>query len=473
MAERILISPVTRIEGHAKISIYLNDSNQVESAQFHVVEFRGFEKFCEGRPFHEMPGLMARVCGICPVSHVLASSKAGDAWLGVEVPPAAVRLRRLINYGQILQSHALSFFHLSAPDLLLGFDSDPAQRNVLGLAERDPDMARRGVRLRQFGQRVIELLGGKRIHPAWGTPGGVLNPIDGRARDEIAGWIPEALSSVQMALGRMKALIDQFPEEIENIGNFPSLFLGTVSETGGLEYYDGPIRIVDAEGNVVAEGLDPQRYHTFIGEASEEWSYCKFPYYKPLGYPGGAYRVGPLARLNVATHAGTPLADRELREFKQRFGPTVNQSFHYHLARCIEMLHCVEKIDELVSDPALLDKHTRARAGQNRNEGIGSAEAPRGTLFHHYWVDDSGLMTKANLLIATGQNNIAMNKTVEQTAKHFVDPKKVTEGMLNRVEAGIRCYDPCLSCSTHALGKMPMVLEVRDRRGAVLSRYQR
>jgi NAD-reducing hydrogenase large subunit len=473
MADRILISPVTRIEGHAKISIYLNNADEVESAQFHVVEFRGFEKICEGRPFHEMPGLMARTCGICPVSHVLASSKAGDALLGVEIPTAALKQRRLINYGQILQSHALSFFYLSAPDLLLGFDSDPAQRHVLGLAERDPDLARRGVRLRQFGQRVIELLGGKRIHPSWGTPGGVLNAIGSRERDEIAGWIPEALSSVQMALGRMKAIVDEFPEEIEHIGNFPSLFFATVSETGQLEYYDGPIRIVDAEGNVVADGLDPQRYHTYIGEASEEWSYCKFPYYKPMGYPGGAYRVGPLARLNVATSAGTPLADREMREFKQRFGPTVNQSFHYHLARLIEMLHCVERIEEMVADPDLLGKHTRARAGQNRNEGIGAAEAPRGTLFHHYWVDESGLMKKANLLIATGQNNLAMNKTVEQAARHFVNPLNLTEGMLNRVEAGIRCYDPCLSCSTHALGKMPMVVEVRNRRGDLLRRYER
>jgi NAD-reducing hydrogenase large subunit len=473
MADRILINPVTRIEGHAKISIYVNNAGEVDSAQFHVVEFRGFEKICEGRPFHEMPGLMARTCGICPVSHVLASSKAGDALLGVEIPAAAVKQRRLINYAQILQSHALSFFYLSAPDFLLGFDSDPAQRNVLGLAGRDPDLARRGVRLRQFGQRVIELLGGKRIHPSWGTPGGVLNSIGSRERDEIAGWIPEALSSVRMALGRMKAIVDEFREEIEHIGNFPSLFLGTVTGTGQLEYYDGPLRIVDAEGNVVADGLDPQRYHTYLGEASEEWSYCKFPYYKPMGYSGGAYRVGPLARLNVATSAGTPLADREMREFKQRFGPTVNQSFHYHLARLIEMLHCVERIEEMVADPGLLGKHTRARAGQNRNEGIGSAEAPRGTLFHHYWVDESGLMKKANLLIATGQNNIAMNKTVEQAARHFVNPLHLTEGMLNRVEAGIRCYDPCLSCSTHALGKMPMVVEVRNRRGDLLRRYER
>ena len=473
MGERILINPVTRIEGHAKISIYVNDAGEVASAQFHVVEFRGFEKFCEGRPFHEMPGLMARTCGICPVSHILAGSKAGDALLGVEVPATAVLLRRLMNFGQILQSHALSFFHLSSPDLLLGFDSDPTQRNILGLAGRDPDLARRGIRLRQFGQRVIELLGGKRIHPSWGIPGGVLSGLGGKERDEIAGWLPEALASVQMALGRMKSLMDEWRDEIEHIGNFPSLFLGTVSKTGELEYYDGVIRIVDAEGNVLADGLDPKRYHTYLGEACEEWSYMKFPYYKPLGYPGGSYRVGPLARLNVASSAGTSLADRELREFKHRSAGCVNQSFHYHLARLIEMLHCVERIEELIADPDILGTHIRARAGQNRNEGVGSCEAPRGTLFHHYFVDENGLMQKANLLIATGQNNIAMNQTVEQAARRFVNPLSLTEGMLNRVAAGIRCYDPCLSCSTHASGRMSMLVEVKDPSGAVLARLAR
>jgi NAD-reducing hydrogenase large subunit len=474
MANRILISPVTRIEGHAKISIYLDDAGQVDSAQFHVVEFRGFEKICEGRPFHEMPALMARICGICPVSHVLASAKACDALLGVEVPPVATLLRRLMNYGQILQSHALSFFHLSSPDLLLGFDSDPAKRNIFGLLEQEPDFARRGIRLRKFGQRIIEILGGKRIHPSWATPGGVLEPLAAAGRGEILTGVPEALESVRIGLDRMKSLLDRFPDEIEHLGTFPSLFLGMVSNTGTFEHYDGRIRICDGEGNIVADALDPERYFTYIGEAAEESSYMKFPFYKPLGYPGGMYRVGPLARCNIVTSAGTPLANRELREFKQRGSEgVVCQTFHYHLARLVEMLHSVERIEEIASDPHVLDTRVRALAGQNVNEGVGASEAPRGTLFHHYEVDDDGLMKRANLVIATGQNNLAMNKAVEQAAKRFVNPAGLTEGMLNRVEAAIRCYDPCLSCSTHALGRMPMAVEVRRRNGEVLSRLTR
>ncbi|HVP45613.1 MAG TPA: Ni/Fe hydrogenase subunit alpha [Bryobacteraceae bacterium] len=473
MPERILIHPMTRIEGHAKISIWVNDAGGVESAQFHVTDFRGFEKICEGRPLHEMPGLMARVCGICPVSHVVASSKAGDALLGVEVPPAAVKQRRMVNHAQVLQSHALSFFHLSSPDLLLGMDAGVEKRNIFGVIEQDAGFARRGIRLRQFGQRVIELVGGKRIHPGWSVPGGVQTAVTAAVRDEIAAWVPEALESMGIALDRMKSLIDSFREEIEHIGNFPSLFLGTVNDDGALEFYDGRIRISDSEGNTVADGLDPLRYHTYLGEASEEWSFMKFPYYKPLGYPGGRYRVGPLARLNVASSTGTPRADRELREFKHRAQGAVCQSFHYHLARLIEMLHAVERIEELVADPELLSEDVRTKAIPNRREGIGSCEAPRGTLFHHYFVDADGLVRKANLLIATSQNNLAMNQAVEQTAKHFVLPRQLREGMLNRVEAAIRCYDPCLSCSTHAMGQMPLIVEVRTRSGELLDRVER
>jgi NAD-reducing hydrogenase large subunit len=400
-------------------------------------------------------------------------SKAGDAILGVQIPPAAERQRRLINYAQVLQSHVLSLFHLSAPDLLLGMDSDPARRNIFGLMDAEPEFARRGIRLRQFGQRVIEVLGGKRIHPSWGAPGGVLKVLSAAERDEMLGWIPEARQSVEVALDRMKSLLDSFQQEIQSIGNFPSLFLGTVNEDGEMEFYDGRIRIVDSEGNIVADGLDPRRYHTFLGEASEEWSFMKFPYYKPLGYPGGMYRVGPLARLNIVHAMGTPLADRELREFRQRAWTVRNESFHYHLARLIEMLHSVEKIEEILADPEILGEHVRVNAGQNHTEGIGSCEAPRGTLFHHYQVDADGLMKKANLLIATSQNNLAINKAVEQTARRFVNASRLTEGMLNRVEAAVRCYDPCLSCSTHALGQMPLVVELRDRAGRLLERVGR
>jgi len=476
MSRRILIEPVTRIEGHAKISIHLDDAGQVQSAKFHVTEFRGFEKICEGRPFQEMPGLMSRVCGICPVSHVLASSKAGDMLLGIEIPPAAEKQRRLANYAQILQSHALSFFHLSSPDLLLGMDSPAEKRNMFGLIDRNPDFLRRGIRLRQFGQKVIELVGGKRIHPGWSGPGGVHTRFSVEQRDAILGWIPETMDSIAVALDRLKALLDSFRAEVEHMGNFPSLFLATVNQNGGIEYYEGLIRIADSKGNTIADGLDPRRYFTYLGEASEDWTYVKFPYYQPFGYPQGHYRVGPLARLNVAKFAGTARADRELREFKQRATGMVCESFHYHLARLVEMLHCAERIEELMTDPELFGENIQAKASLNRREGVGSCEAPRGTLFHRYWVDEDGLMTKADLLIATSQNNRAMNMAVEQTARAFLKPASdgaINEGMLNRLEASIRCFDPCLSCSTHAMGQMPLILELFSPAGTLLRRISR
>jgi NAD-reducing hydrogenase large subunit len=473
MAEHIVIHPVTRVEGHARITIHVDDAGEVASAQFHVAEFRGFEKLCEGRPFYEMPGLMSRICGICPISHILSSSKAGDMLLGVEIPRAAEKQRRIVNYAQILQSHALSFFHLSSPDFFLGMDAAPEKRHLFGVVEKNPILARRGIRLRQFGQRIIELIGGRRIHPAWGTPGGVLSRVGAAQRDEILGWIPEAFESMEMAFDQFKPVLDALAPEIEHLGNFPTLFMGTITPEGGLEFYDGLIRIVDAERNIVAEGLDPRRYASYIGEASEEWSYMKFPYYKPLGYPGGAYRVGPLARLNVAQWVSTPRADREFKEFRQRSQGAVCQSFFYHLARLIEMLHAIERIEELANDPDLLGEPVRAKAGQNRHHGIGSCEAPRGVLFHDYEVDNNGLMKNVNLLIATAQNNLAMNHAVEQTARHFVVSRKLQEGMLNRVEAAIRCFDPCLSCSTHAAGQMPLSVELRDFSGQLLDRVRR
>jgi NAD-reducing hydrogenase large subunit len=473
MSRRIVIEPVTRIEGHAKISVNLDDSGRVQSAKFHVTEFRGFEKICEGRPFQEMPGLMSRVCGICPVSHVLASSKAGDMLLGVEIPRAAEKQRRLANYAQVLQSHALSFFHLSSPDLLLGMDAPPEKRNIFGLIENDADFLRRGIRLRQFGQRVIEMVGGKRIHPGWSGPGGVHRHFSIAQRDEVLTWIPEAIESVGIAIDRLKSLLDKFAPEIEHMGNFPSLFLATVNADGGLEYYDGMIRIVDSAGNSIADSLDPRRYFTYLGEASEDYSLMKNPFYQPFGYPQGSYRVGPLARLNVAKFAGTARADRELREFKQRSEAMVCASFHYHLARLIEILHCAERIEELMDDSALFDEDVQAKASLNRREGIGSCEAPRGTLFHRYFVDPNGLMMKADLLIATAQNHQAMNLSVEQTAREFLKPGSSDEGVLNRLEAAIRCYDPCLSCSTHALGQLPLIVDVFDSHGKIVDTLHR
>jgi NAD-reducing hydrogenase large subunit len=473
MSQQIVIDPVTRIEGHAKITLHLDDSGNVADARFHVTEFRGFEKFCEGRSFREMPMITARICGICPVSHLLASAKAGDALLAVAIPETAARLRRVMNLGQVIQSHALSFFHLSSPDFLLGHDSDPARRNVFGLIEKYPDIARKGIRLRKFGQEVIEILGGRKIHPTWAVPGGVNTPLSSVGREQILAWIPEAREIITGTLESFKRKLEEHQEEARVFGNFPSLFMGLVTPDGGLEHYDGFLRFTDSTGNIVADRLDPARYQDYIGEAVEPWSYLKFPYYKPLGYPAGIYRVGPLARLNVASHCGTPLADAELAEFRQLGRGAVLSSFHYHYARLIEILFAVERIEQILADPAITSQDVRAVARRNRFESVGVGEAPRGTLFHHYKVKDGGIVTWVNLIIATGQNNLAMNRTVLQIAKHFVQGKSLKEGMLNRVEAGIRAFDPCLSCSTHALGRMPMKVELLGPGGELLDEVTR
>jgi NAD-reducing hydrogenase large subunit len=468
----VTIDPVTRIEGHAKITIHLDDSGTVSEARFHVTEFRGFEKFCEGRSFWEMPGITARICGICPVSHLMASAKAGDAILGVQIPPTAEKLRRLMNWGQIVQSHALSFFHLSAPDLLLGMESDPTTRNLMGLIQKYPEVARSGIRLRHFGQEVIRLLGGRSVHPAWTVPGGVREPLSVEKRDEISRMLPEAFEIVDMALNLLKDAEADYQAEAERYGNFPSLFMGLVTPEGGLEHYDGLLRIMDSEGKLLEKGLPPERYRDIISEAVQPWSYLKFPYYKPYGADGaaGMYRVGPLARLNIADFAGTPRADQELGQFRRlgEHGKPVLSSFHYHYARLIEILFALEKIEAVLADSELTQTHIRSQATVNRLEGIGVSEAPRGTLFHHYRVDENGILQKVNLIIATGQNNLAMNMTVKQIAQAYVNGSTLGEGILNRIEHGIRVFDPCLSCSTHAVGQMPLRVQLLAPDGEVL-----
>ncbi len=473
MAQQIKIDPVTRIEGHAKITIQLDAAGDVADARFHVVEFRGFERFCEGRPFSEMPGITARVCGICPVSHLLASAKACDEILAVEIPPPAIELRRMMNLGQIIQSHALSFFHLSAPDFLLGWDLPPERRNVFALIAANPDLARRGIRLRQFGQQIIETLGGRRIHPAWAVPGGVRTSLTAAGRDRLEAQLGEARETALDALARFKSVLKTHEREVRVFGNFPSLFLGLVTPDGSWEHYDGRLRIMDGSGNIIDDQVDPTRYQEIIGETVESSSYLKSPYYRPLGYPGGMYRVGPLARLNLAERMGTPLADAELVEFKAQGRGAVNSSFMYHYARLIEILACVERIGEMLDDPRILDRNLRANAGVNALEGIGVSEAPRGTLFHHYRVDEHGIVERVNLIIATGQNNLAMNRTVAQIARHYIHGPSIPEPMLNRVEAGIRAFDPCLSCSTHADGRMALEVTLLDPEGKTLHKVSR
>jgi len=468
MSKRIVIEPVTRIEGHAKISIFMDNEGNVSDAEFHVVEFRGFEKFCEGRPYSEMPGITQRICGICPVSHTLASAKAGDAIMAVNIPPAANKLRRLINLGQFVQSHALSFFHLSAPDFLLGWDTPPAQRNVFGLIASNPGLARAGIRLRQFGQEIIEILGGQKIHPAWAVPGGVRNPLTGEGRARIRAWLPEAFATTEIAFDLFRKTMETHQREIQIFGNFPSLFMGLVAPDGAWEHHDGKLRFSDSSGSIIADQLDPRQYLEFIGESVQGSSYLKSPYYTPLGFPDGMYRVGPLARLNVCERMGVPKADAELKNFKSLGRGAVTSSFFYHYARLIEMLAALEFIECSLDDPDLLSEDLRADAGINNPRGVGVSEAPRGTLFHDYTVDRDGLLQKVNLIVATGQNNLAMNQTVAQIARYYVRGSTIPEPLLNRVEHGIRCYDPCLSCSTHAVGQMPLHIRLVGPDGAVL-----
>ncbi len=473
MPRTIVIDPVTRLEGHGKITLQLDEAGIVQDAAFHVTQLRGFEKFCEGRPFYEMPNITARICGICPVSHLVASSKACDAILAVRIPAVAADLRRIMNLAQLVQSHALSFFYLSSPDLLLGMDAPAEERSILHVAHTHPSIGADGVALRQFGQRIIELLAGKRIHPGWTVPGGVNEPLSAEKRDTILGMIPAAKAAILRTLEWFRGCVEKFSAEIEVFANFPTLFMGLVDEHGLPEYYDGSLRIIDSEGNVIAGELNPAHYAEFIGEAVEPYTYMKFPYYKPLGYPGGTYRVGPLARLNLAERCDTPLADEAWRAFRAMSPRPLLSSFHYHYARLIEMLHAAEKIESLLANRAILDKHVRATASVNSLEGVGVAEAPRGTLIHHYKVDENGLITWANLVIATGHNNAAMNRGILQTARHYVQGENIAEGMLNRVEAVVRTFDPCLSCSTHALGRMPLAIELRAPDGSLIREVRR
>ena len=473
MQKVIKIDPVTRIEGHAKITIVVDD-DKVSDAKIHVTQYRGFEKICEGRPYTEMPSLTARTCGICPVSHLIASAKACDELLAVRPTKAGRNLRRIINLAQILQSHALNFYHLSAPDMVYGMDADKKDRNIFKMMQTHPQMAKEGIALRAFGQKIIEQLGGKRIHPSYIVPGGVSHQLEDEVKKQILQDIAKAMQTVQKALKFFKDALPKFKKEIESFGNFDSLFMGLVNKKGELEHYDGYLRFVDSDGNIVEDGIEPRFYKDYIGEAVEDDSFLKSPYFKPMGYPKGIYRVGPLARLNVIDSCGTPLADKELEEFKALGGgKPVKASFYYHYARLIEMIYAIEKIEMLLKDEKTANENIRSHASINRYQGVGCSEAPRGTLFHDYSVDKNGLITKVNLIIATGNNNLAMNRSVKQVAQAFVDPKNVTDGDLNRVEAVIRCFDPCLSCSTHALGIVSSQIEFVDTKGKIIQRVER
>jgi NAD-reducing hydrogenase large subunit len=482
MGRKITIEPVTRVEGHGKVTIHLDDAGKVTQSRFHIVEFRGFERFIQGRPYWEVPVLVERLCGICPVSHHLAAAKATDIIAGVgtgELTPTAEKMRRLMHYGQMFQSHALHFFHLASPDLLFGADADPAIRNVIGVALWHKDLAVQGVLMRKFGQEIIKATAGKKIHGTGAIPGGINKNLSPEERDAFLK-APDPLNADTM-VAWAQAAVDFFRDFhkkntalIDGFAAFPSHHLSLVRKDGALDFYHGALRAVDAAGKKVLDDVDYQDYLKYIGEDVRSWSYMKFPYLRALGKADGWYRVGPLARLNTCDFIPTPLAQKEFEIYKAYTGGKPNNmSLHTHWARLIELLHAGEVVRDLLHDKDLQGT-ALVKKGRKAREGVGLVEAPRGTLFHHYQINADDQITMGNLIVATTNNNEPMNRAVNWVAMNVLDGKKdITEGMLNRVEIAIRAYDPCLSCATHALGQMPLTVELFDARGALLDRKER
>jgi NAD-reducing hydrogenase large subunit len=475
MAESRLIeiSPVTRVEGHGKVTIHLDEMNNVDEARLHIVEFRGFERFIRGRLLWEVPVIVQRLCGICPVSHHLAAAKAMDQIVGVDVlPPTAEKMRRLMHYGQVMQSHVLHFFHLAAPDLLFGFGAPAERRNIFEVIRENPTLGLRAVLMRKFGQEIIEATAGKKIHGTGAIPGGINRNLDLATRDRLLAQMDEMLSWTQDALAIARGYVEDHRALVDDFGSFPSNHLSLVREAdGALDLYHGRIRALDATGKPIFDMLDYCDYHKVLVEDVRSWSYMKFPFIRDLGPEAGWYRVGPLARMNTASFIDTPLANAAhgaLRAFSGG-GPN-HSSLANHWARMIEVVHCVEKIHELLLDPDLQGTDLVAK-GDRRLEGIGVIEAPRGNLIHHYKVDEHDQVTYCNLIVSTTHNNEGMNRAVKDVAvKHLSGQAKITEGMLNHVEVAIRAYDPCLSCATHALGQMPLQIEIYDANARLVDR---
>jgi len=466
--KRVVIEPLTRVEGHGKVTLLQDENNHIVQARLHIVEFRGFEKFVQGRPYWELPVLVQRLCGICPVSHHLAAAKAIDQLAGVDtLPPTAEKVRRLMHLGQTLQSHALHFFHLSAPDLLFGFDDPVTHRNILGLIRDRPEIARRGVLLRKYGQEVIRVVSGKRIHGTAAIAGGVNKALALDERELLTQDIDQVISWAEEAVQLIKRIFLQNPIYHYAFAKVDANTLSLVRGDGAFELYHGGLRARNPDGGTLFDHVDPRDYQGYLQEEVKPWSYMKFPFISALGPHAGWYRVGPLARVNNCDRFDMPLAEQERHDFMAAGeGRPLQAALATHWARLIELLYCAEAIKELLDDPDLYGRDLRAR-GAMRTLGVGVLEAPRGTLFHHYEIDPDGLVTKANLIVATTNNNQAMNESIRQVANRHLDGKELDEKLLNQVEVAIRAYDPCLSCATHALGKMPLELELVNHDGEV------
>jgi NAD-reducing hydrogenase large subunit len=468
---RVAIDVVTRVEGHGKITLLLDDDNKVHQARLHIVEFRGFEKFIQGRPYWEVPVMVQRLCGICPVSHHLAASKAMDMIVGAEhLTPTAEKNRRLMHYGQIMQSHALHFFYLCSPDLLFGFDSEVARRNIVGVAAEYPEITKQGVLLRKFGQEVIRMTAGKRIHGSGAIPGGVNKSLRREERDTLLADVYQMLAWSRDAVHLVRRLFEQNREQYNTFGRFRSHQMSMVSPDGAMDLYHGGLRARNMDGDILFDHFDYRHYRDAIAEDVKSWSYMKFPFLRSLGPEQGWYRVGPLARVTNCDFIPTPLADKERRDFLAfDDGMAAGATLGFHWARMIEMLHAVECIKDLLHDDDITGQDLMVK-GERTGRGVGVIEAPRGTLIHHYCVDENDLVTRANLIVSTTHNNQAMNEAVRQVARQYLDGNEITEGLLNHIEVAIRAFDPCLSCATHALGKMPLEVELVDATGTVVGR---
>jgi F420-non-reducing hydrogenase large subunit len=459
----IKIDPVTRIEGHAEIKLFLNENNQLIDSQVKVVELRGFEKFLIGRPVEEMPLLTPRMCGICHTPHHICSAKGVDSAFGLEpedLPPTAYKLRKLLHYGSYIHSHVLHFFYLAAPDFVLGPDSDPAKRNVFGVLEANPELVKQVIFARKVGQKITKILGGRTVHPVTAVPGGVAVGLTKEDRDsiekdvkEVANWLPGAKD---IAL----SLFDQYSDAISKLGNLPTLHMGLVGKDGQLEFHDGKVRLVDQNASILEEykGIE---YRDVIAERIKDYSYLKFPYYRKKSFEEGCYRVGPLARINVADKIDTPLGQELLTEFRNKFGRPAQLSLLYSYARIIELAHAVEVTLDLLQDPEILGTKLRTPVKARATDGVGILEAHRGTLFHHYVTDKKGIVTDVNLIVATVGNNEAINRSVKVSAKDLIVDAQPAEGLLNRLEMIVRAYDPCFSCATHVLRSGAIATEVQ------------
>ncbi len=463
---RVAIEPLTRVEGHGKVTLLLDENDRVHEVRLHIVEFRGFEKFIQGRPYWEVPVMVQRLCGICPVSHHLAAAKAMDQIVGVHrLTPTAEKLRRLMHYGQILQSHALHFFHLASPDLLFGFDAEVARRNIVAVAQAHPDVAKKGVFLRKYGQEVIRITAGKRIHGTGAIPGGVNKNLSPAERDYLLKDIYQIIAWCREAVALARRLYEQDADRYNGFGRIEAHQLCLVRADGALDLYHGGLRARTRDGHTLFDHADYNHYWEHIFEEVRPWSYMKFPFLRALGPEDGWYRVGPLARITLCDFIPTPFADHERRDFLAwAGGAAAGATLGTHWARMIEMLHAAEVIKELLHDPDLLGDDLVTR-GERQERGVGVIEAPRGTLIHHYRVNEEDLVTRCNLIVSTTHNNQAMNESIRQVARTYLDGRQLTEGLLNHIEVAIRAFDPCLSCATHALGRMPLMVELLDARG--------